>query len=321
MKTTNTLTWAWIALWNGILLPQHISVAQSQNDLDAARALWFSLTKGMPSDYTFEYLETTEAGASTSPSVVDVRNDTVTNVYPREFANFDDPILDPSDFPTITDLFDLIQDAINEGTDDPLVEYNTRYGYPNFISIQNGATGSVVIDVPTLIPYTILEYELDTYKALWESYEDTASYSYFTQVSCFCEMSYVTPKFIVVENNTIVSTIDVETGASSDFTYDTIPGLFSRIQDAIDNYYVVIDVSYDETFGYPSTLLTDPEYNLMDAGISIQTGNVTLADMEEETMPPTTSPQTETSPTAAPLRKTQWCFGYFKFTAWCNQGN
>ncbi len=324
MKSSGSkLLWFVALVWNGIVLSQHFAAAQAQNDIDAARALWQSLTKGMPSDYTFEYLETAEDVGFVSPYVVDVRNDTVTRVYPREIANFDDPILDPSDFPTIPDLFDIIQEAINDAMEDPMVQYNTKYGYPNLISIRNTETDATVITVSALTPYTVLEYELDSNVALWDSYEDeTEAYSYVTQAYCFCEPSYISPKFIEVENNTIVSTTDLETGAPSDFTYETIPALFSRIQQAINSHHVSIDVSYDETYGYPSIVSTNPEYNIMDAGISIQISNVTLTGfvLDEQSAPPTTLAPTESPPTGKPLGL-QWCFGIFKFTAWCRQRN
>lgn len=262
----------------------------------------------MPSNYTFEYTETSDEQPSQTPYVIDVRNDIISRVYTLDVPAFDAPPIDTSGFRTVPDLFDVIQESITNGAVDPVYQYNTKYGYPELISFTTG-TGAVAITVPVLTAYTLLDKELDKNVALWNSYgEATDSYSFVSRVSCFCEPSYVTPKFIVVEDNIIVSTVDVETLTPSDFTYDAIPELFTRVQQSIDNFDVTIVVSYNETYGFPTVITTNPEYLLMDAGISIQVSNVTLSNIDsgEETLPPTTPPNAG-----------RWCFGLLKFSLWC----
>jgi len=280
------------------------------------------VTRGLPSDYTFEYFETTGTNP-TSRYVVDVRNDVVSRVYSRDIPSFDAPPIDPTDFPTIPDLFTMIQEVIDESTNGPEVQYNTQYGYPQNMSLRPGTADAMVIEIPSLTPYTILSYELDTNTALWESYgEDSNSYSFVTKVTCFCQMEYITPKFIVVENDAIIATTDVETGALSDFEYDTILGLFSRIQQAINRYDVTILATFNETFGYPLSVYTNPDFNIMDGDISIQVSELTLGRLADggESQTPTTLPPTGIPPTLDPAT-TRWCFGFLKFTAGCRQNN
>ena len=120
----------------------------------------------------------------------------------------------------------------------------------------------------------------------------------------------------MVEDNAIVSTVDVETMTPSDYTYDTIPELFAQIQRSIDNFDVTIDVSYNQTFGFPTSITTNPEYLLMDAGSSILISNVTLPSIDNSdgaTSPPTTA-------TLPPLGR-RWCFGVLKFSVWCRVEN
>ena len=274
---------------SGFLLQRRGSASAQQavasvDDFVAARALWLNLTQGLPSDYTFIYFQKNTEGMapSSEPYAVDVRSDVVTNVYPAtgSFMVGDNP-LDPADFPTIPELFDRIEDAMNGlAMSQPIVEYNDQYGYPSSISIVYTQTQTVQISVSELTPYTLLEDDLDAHEALWQSHfqnETGENYSYEIQVYCFCFAEYVTPKRIVVQNGTIVSTIDITTGTPYvQDQYDTISAQFDRIRRSIANYDVSILISYDDTLGYPTSISTNPEYGLADAGMFIEIRNVTL---------------------------------------------
>lgn len=296
-----------------LLLSTNLVMAQQpQSDLDAARTLWTNLTGNMPSNYTFEYGETTDGQPPRTQYVIDVRNDVIARVYTLDVPAFDQEPIDTTGFRTVPDLFNVIQESITNGATDLMYQYNPDFGYPESISYTS-TTGPVAITVPVVTPYTILEKELNQHVALWNSFGSAKdSYSFVTQVTCFCESSYVTPKFIVVEDNTIVSTVDVATMAPSDNTYDAIPELFARIQQAIDNFDVTIQVSYNETYGFPTSISTNPEYLLMDAGVTIQVSNVTFSNMDTVTSPPTLAP-------VRPITG-RWCFGLLKFNVWCRQG-
>jgi hypothetical protein len=375
MAGTGRRLWTRIFLGSGFLrvLSHHGSVmAQTTTimDLEEARDLWFNWTQGLPTDYTFEYIELSSSSSSSSsssnpfredPYAIDVRSDAVARVYSTGLLMIGSSPLDPVDFPTIPDLFDMIEEAQADGTAlmEPMVQYNDRYGYPTSISIVYNTTNTVDISVLALTPYTLLQDELDMQVALWESYEEASdSYWYTIQVFCFCFQEYGSPKRIVVENNTIVSTTDIATGELVEqFTYETVPELFGRIQRSIDGYDVSIQVSYDETLGYPTSISTNPEYNIADAGITIETSNVTLGVWEEfgdefgdegeeeepnvvdtdPTVPPTTmnptnvdtisptgTPSTETpAPTERTIRPVggRLCSGIFRVPFLCRGNN
>ena len=331
-------------LWSAFLLRhQTVAAQEAPTTLEEAQTLWLSLTKGAPSNYTFEYLENSSAHPNAKDSyVIDVRQDVVTQVYSQQAGlPASGGSLDPAAFPTVPDLFATIEEAQNTTTTEASAKYNAKYGYPTSISISYNSTDHVEIEVPSMTPYTILGYELDMNEALWDSYDESKDDYWFVESTmCFCSPDYVTPKLIVVQNDTVVSTTDLATGAPSAYNYDTIPQLFRRIQTSIDHYDVQILVSYDKVLGYPSSISTNPAYGIADASVSISVSNVTLGAFEnwERTEPPvavpTASPSTRPPTNATPPQsqfdaaptgqvrrrrplRGRFCFGILKASRFC----
>lgn len=298
IKTANMTSSWWILLALMILAPHHmaraaVEIGENATTTEAededyyhddpriiewevARDLWFNRTQGMPSDYLYEYEESKygDVPATRGSYVVEVESDVIVKVTSRRrnsgFA------LSPASFPTIPDIFIMIEEAIYSNQTEVQAEYDGTYGYPTLVVLEeNDGTTTTRLAIPSLTPYTILEEELAIQRTFWESY-NTTLYSYTMEVSCFCIPEYTTPKRITVENDVLQSTIDIASGEPSEYDdYQTIPQLFQSITDAIHLRYVQINVDYDPEYGYPARISTSPEYDLPDVG-----SLVTVKDLE-----------------------------------------
>jgi len=109
--------------------------AAVQKDLDAGRTLWDS--RG-PSTYTIAYQRFALVGNAGS-FVARVENGSVTSVEPATGLGGTEEM--PTAL-TVERLFDLVQDAIDRGADRIEVDYDTEYGYPRNIRIDDDTSAA-----------------------------------------------------------------------------------------------------------------------------------------------------------------------------------
>ena len=110
------------------------------------------------------------------------------------------------------------------------------------------------------------EAALQQAQARWAS-SGIADYAYIGAWTCFCPEEYRADTQVTVDGGSVT---DV---SSADPGFDTIPaperfvpveGLFALIQEAIDENASRIEVSYDETHGYPVELFIDHDARMAD---------------------------------------------------------
>ena len=112
-------------------------LARAQVELDKHRTLW---EQTRPNTYTYEYNVVCECSDNLGATVkVTITNGDV------ESAAYADPRATPwlsgvDRYLTIDSLFDVIQDAITGEADQLIVSYNSEFGYPANIAIDNNVT-------------------------------------------------------------------------------------------------------------------------------------------------------------------------------------
>lgn len=101
--------------------------------------------------------------------------------------------------------------------------------------------------------YKHLESELLRNKALWNSY-DFKSYIVTVGRQCDCSSHFVGPFDVTVENKKITDISPLTPYAN---TIPSIEKIFEVIKQCISEEYVVLHVSYDKAFGYPTSVAFD----------------------------------------------------------------
>ena len=114
-------------------------LARAQVELDIHRTLW---EQTRSSDYTYEYNVLCECSDNFGQTVkVTVINGGIESVVYAESGEFgrkagDPPVVSGSPrYHTIDSLFDVIQDAIADEADRLTVSYNSEFGYPTDVAI------------------------------------------------------------------------------------------------------------------------------------------------------------------------------------------
>jgi hypothetical protein len=96
--------------------------------------------------------------------------------------------------------------------------------------------------------------ELDLNRALWDA-AAIHDYSMTFQRLCQCSFEFLIPVRITVRGDTIREVTDLDTGEpvgqSIEEAFLAVDGVFDVIQEAINRNAAAIDVSYNNTFGYP----------------------------------------------------------------------
>ncbi|HEX6369596.1 MAG TPA: DUF6174 domain-containing protein [Longimicrobium sp.] len=99
----------------------------------------------------------------------------------------------------------------------------------------------------------------------WES-RNVTSYSYVLELQCFCApAAELRPVLVTVRNGAVASlqyyhenpAQRTPAPASIFGPYDTVDELFDIVDDAIDRDADVLQVGYDEEYGFPSALNVD----------------------------------------------------------------
>ena len=119
-----------------------------------------------------------------------------------------------------------------------------------------------------LLPFSCSKQEDLAGRELWESL-NISSYSMTQQISCYCPEEFISPKFIIVENNQI----KLINGFSPDKTlgyesFYTIDQIFEFIDSKLDDDPEFHDIDYSSDYGYPNYLFFDMSKMIADEEIS-----------------------------------------------------
>ena len=119
-----------------------------------------------------------------------------------------------------------------------------------------------------LLPFSCSKQEDLAGRELWESL-NISSYSMTQQISCYCPEEFISPKFIIVENNQI----KLINGFSPDKTlgyesFYTIDQIFEFIDSKLDDDPEFHDIDYSSDYGYPNYLFFDMSRMIADEEIS-----------------------------------------------------
>jgi len=117
---------------------------------------------------------------------------------------------------------------------------------------------------------------LEANRAAWEA-QGIDSYEFVLRRLCFCAGG-TNPALVRVRNGERLSVTDTATGEPIDEQlveyYLTVPELFDFIADAIDRKAHRIDVTYDRTFGFPSSISIDYLENAIDEEMAFEAKNL-----------------------------------------------
>ena len=118
----------------------------------------------------------------------------------------------------------------------------------------------------------------------WDRFERNAplSYSYTVRVACECPTDVTRPVEVWVDRGSIEYLLYADDGRPVPFSYsNSFPSaeqLFDAIQDAIDRNADNIDVEYDPTYGYPTSVYIDYDRRVSDEELSLTTWGLTRWD-------------------------------------------
>src|SRR4051812_9472398 len=94
--------------------------------------------------------------------------------------------------------------------------------------------------------------DLEAARQRWQA-QDLHTYAFTIQRSCFCVNIH--PLYVVVLRDTVAGVLDLATGETVDRQLgETVDGLFTLIQSAIDRPAERIQVVYDPAKGFPSQI-------------------------------------------------------------------
>jgi hypothetical protein len=114
--------------------------------------------------------------------------------------------------------------------------------------------------------------DLDAARQLWRT-QNLHNYAFTIQRSCFCANTH--PLFVFVLDDTVAGVLDVQTGAAVDRQLgETVEGLFTFIQSAIDRPAEKIRVVYDAAKGFPTEIDYDGSAQIADDEIFYRISDV-----------------------------------------------
>ncbi|MCY4447510.1 MAG: DUF6174 domain-containing protein [Chloroflexi bacterium] len=100
----------------------------------------------------------------------------------------------------------------------------------------------------------------------WE-HSGVADYAYTGAWVCFCPEAYLADTQVTVSGGSVTAVDPADPGIDAipaPERFVPIDDLFALIQDAITNNAARIEVSYDETYGYPTSLFIDHDERMAD---------------------------------------------------------
>ena len=102
-------------------------------------------------------------------------------------------------------------------------------------------------------------------------------YEFDYRLLCFCAPDATEAVHVVVRADVIVSVVRKRDGLPAATVYGGGPRvdeLFAAVQRAIDQHPARLDVTYDATYGYPTSIIVDVELMAVDDESSISAGNL-----------------------------------------------
>ncbi len=105
-------------------------------------------------------------------------------------------------------------------------------------------------------------------RTLWES-QPIQHYRFNLKIGCNCPWGSMMPLAIEVQAGEILSMTarnneDITRYLQSFTPYGTIESLFDTVDSAISKGVYKLDVTYDETYGFPASILINPSRLVMD---------------------------------------------------------
>ena len=111
----------------------------------------------------------------------------------------------------------------------------------------------------------------------WDRFESSAplSYSYTVRVNCECPSDVTRPVVVWVDRGSVEYLFYEDDGRPVPFSiansFPSVEQLFDAIQDGIDRNADFIDVEYDFTYGYPTSVYIDYDRRVADEELSLTT--------------------------------------------------
>ena len=111
----------------------------------------------------------------------------------------------------------------------------------------------------------------------WNRFESSAplSYSYTVRVNCACSSDVTRPVVVWVDRGFVEYLFYEDDGRPVPFSiadsFPSVEQLFDAIQDGIDRRADYIDVRYDFTYGYPTSVYIDYDRRVADEELSLTT--------------------------------------------------
>lgn len=125
---------------------------------------------------------------------------------------------------------------------------------------------------------SVLNPENNDSRELWAS-KNITSYSVEYNRACFC--AYRGPVTLVVKNNKIAEILDPTTGkpfspARNPEWYETIDDVFASIEELKKNKPKTLEITYDKTYGFPTTINYNQSDMIADEEFSLTLSNFKL---------------------------------------------
>ena len=119
---------------------------------------------------------------------------------------------------------------------------------------------------------TLETNDLEAARQRWRA-QDLHTYAFTLQRSCFC--GNIDPLYVIVLSDTVAGVIDLRTAKPLDRQLgETIEGLFTFVQTAIDRPAQLIRAKYDSAKGFPSEIDYDGSGQIADDEISYRVTDV-----------------------------------------------
>ncbi|KAL7519981.1 hypothetical protein ACHAWX_004737 [Stephanocyclus meneghinianus] len=140
-------------------------------------------------------------------------------------------------------------------------------------------------DTPTYNA-TALQAELDAHRATWNAFVGKSkNYDMSFERICFCPEQWRGPFAMRVRDGNVQSaTYTSEAMRESTVDPDmlrgllTVDGVLDKIQQGLDRRYVDLQVTYNETAGYPASFYSDMSKRIADDEMTFRISDVVLVD-------------------------------------------
>ena len=256
-----------------------IDLGRLRKDLDDAMFRWFQ--HGLES-YEFAYrLQCFCDPNATTPVIITVEAGQVASVVDAETGQ-----TRSGDYYTVQGLFGWIDQRLDRNPEyaalefDPVTGHPTKAQFDYIVNMYDDEESFFIENLKPLNVYTELQEELDTAKARWDD-SGLTDYTFDFNWSCFCMDEFTARVKVTVVDGNVSSVNRLEDGqpvgvAIKDL-FVTIPGLFARLQRAIDSGAASIQVEFDPMSGIPISAFIDDSTMIADEEIGWSASNLSTS--------------------------------------------